>query len=272
MRKYLAFDIEIYNDIPKDATDWRMRTPLGISCIGSIVNARHTRYGNMCDPVAWRSIDPLHKQSSSDVIAGTKVAWHASSSTNERLSSGKAMSKQEVAQFVYYLQYMKKEGFTILTWNGLGFDFPILAEESGLHEECKELAVDHIDLMFHIFCALGHYLGLNTAAKGQGLEGKTEGMDGAKVPAMWRNGTAEDRLKVLEYVKQDVVTTLQVAEVCGTKGSLRWISRSKRVNHFDFENWLTVREAVKLPMPDTSWMTDPPTRMKFTTWIEEYLT
>lgn len=30
--KYLAFDIEIFKPIPKDAPDWKQHRPLGISC------------------------------------------------------------------------------------------------------------------------------------------------------------------------------------------------------------------------------------------------
>jgi hypothetical protein len=45
--------------------------------------------------------------------------------------------------------------YTIVTWNGTGFDFDILAEESGMLAECKGLAVNHVDMMFHVLCRLG---------------------------------------------------------------------------------------------------------------------
>ena len=40
------------------------------------------------------------------------------------------MSREEAAALVHYLEDRTKEGYTLLTWNGLGFDFDILAEES----------------------------------------------------------------------------------------------------------------------------------------------
>ncbi len=40
------------------------------------------------------------------------------------------MTLEEVAGLLQYLCKMAGEGYTILTWNGLGFDFDILAEES----------------------------------------------------------------------------------------------------------------------------------------------
>ena len=67
----------------------------------------------------------------------------------------------EVGSLVDYLACQVVAGYTILTWNGLSFDFNVLAEESGMHDECAELALNHVDMMFHIFCLRGHYLGLD---------------------------------------------------------------------------------------------------------------
>ena len=33
------------------------------------------------------------------------------------------------------------------------------------------------------------------------------------------------------------------------------------------EGWLTVEEALRLPLPDTSWMDEPWPREKFTGWM-----
>jgi len=50
------------------------------------------------------------------------------------------MRKPEVAALVRYLLDMADQGFTLLTWNGLGFDLPVLAEESAMLDECRRLA------------------------------------------------------------------------------------------------------------------------------------
>ena len=88
----------------------------------------------------------------------------------------------------------------------LGFDFDILAEESGMLEECRDLAVSHVDMMFHVFCQLGYGVGLDAAARGMELAGKSKGMSGVLAPVLWAEGRREE---VLEYVAQDVRTTLE---------------------------------------------------------------
>ena len=116
------------------------------------------------------------------------------------------MSREEAAALVEYLEAQTKQGYTVLTWNGLGFDFDVLAEESGMPGECRRLATNHVDLMFHVFCQLGHGIGLDAAARGMGIQGKPEGMSGAVAPVLWAAGRREE---VLAYVAQDVKTTLE---------------------------------------------------------------
>ena len=71
-------------------------------------------------------------------------------------------------------------------------------------EECRSLAKSHVDMMFHVLCQLGHGVGLDAAAKGMGLAGKSKGMSGAVAPVLWAEGRREE---VLQYVAQDVRTT-----------------------------------------------------------------
>ena len=74
--------------------------------------------------------------------------------------------------------------------------------------------------------------------------------------------------KSLPYVAQDARTTLEVAQACEGCGELRWIARSGKVRRMALgEGWLTVREALELPLPDTSWMDEPWPREKFTGWM-----
>ena len=92
------------------------------------------------------------------------------------------MDREELALMVRQLAAL--QGFTIVTWNGLGFDFDVLAEESGLPRECAETGLDHVDMMFHVLCKLGHPLGLDAAARGDEGGGQSRG-DG-------RRGSGED--------------------------------------------------------------------------------
>ena len=85
------------------------------------------------------------------------------------------MSQQEAVKLVEYLATQVRHGYTIVTWNGVGFDFDILAEESGMLDECRRLARDHVDMMFHVVCQLGFGVSLDSAARGMGMSGKRDG-------------------------------------------------------------------------------------------------
>ncbi|MHC4605233.1 MAG: hypothetical protein ACYS6W_18105 [Planctomycetota bacterium] len=88
-------------------------------------------------------------------------------------------------------------------------------------------------------------------------------MDGAIAPQLWINGEYH---RVLDYVSWDVKNTLGVAQAVEAAGRLNWTARSGRPNSWNCDHWLTVKEAMALPEPDTSWMTDPWPRSKFYEW------
>lgn len=234
--KYLAFDLEIANEIPEGETDWKAHRPLGITCAAAASS----------DGGLWN--------------------WWAHDGDGQFADR---MSPYQCMQMVEVLNRMTTGGgYTILTWNGLGFDFDVLSEESDLHDTCKELALNHIDMMFHFFASKGYPLGLDAAAKGMGLPGKPEGMDGAKAPVLW----PEDPHRVLSYCSLDVRNTLALAQAVDNAGYLGWTARSGRPNTWHRGNkWLTVKEALKLPTPDNSWMTDPWPRSKFHEWTGYYV-
>jgi hypothetical protein len=175
------------------------------------------------------------------------------------------MCRQEVQRLVNYLEKQVESGYTIVTWNGLGFDFEILAEESGMPENCRGLALDHVDMMFHALCRLGHGVSLDSAAKGMNLAGKDESLRGALAPQFWAEGR---RKEVLEYVAHDVEITLQLAEICGSRGFLRWVTHGGRKRKMPLPNgWLPVRLAKKLPRTGRSWMWPHWSRTRFTAWL-----
>ncbi len=106
---------------------------------------------------------------------------------------------------------------------------------------------------------------LDAAARGMGLAGKTKGMSGANAPVIWAEGGREE---VLKYVAQDVRSCMEVATACEALGALPWVARSGKVWTMRLPwGWLTVSEAVGLPLPDTSWMSEPWSRATFTEWM-----
>ncbi len=234
-RKFLAFDVEtaaVLTDV--QFQDWKRHRPLGLTCIA-----------------AWAS----------DAAAPT--LWDA------RQAGGGAagrMGTAQVVEFVKYLEQMAGQGYTLLTWNGLGFDWDVLAEESACLDICRALALDHVDMMFHVFCERGHPVALDKAAQGHGIAGKPPGMSGVKAPQMWADGRYQE---VLDYVVQDVRITLEVAAKCEEKSTFRWLTSKGSVSSMPLpKGWLTVKAARQLAIPDTSWMSSPIPRSRFTEWID----
>ena len=232
-RNFLACDIEIAKEFPDNMSDWKSNRPLGISCAATLTSDK-----------------------------SELTLWHGMTSEN---SPSSKMSKQDAIRLVEYLEDMTDRGYTTLTWNGLGFDYDILAEESGETQKCKDLARNHVDMMFHLLCVQGYPLSLANASKGMGLSGKLEGMNGALAPALWAEGNHQ---RVLDYVTQDVSLTLELAQKCEKVGSLSWVTRRGSTSQVRLpDGWLTVGEAEQLPNPDTSWMSDPLSRNGFTDWL-----
>lgn len=231
-QKLIAFDIEIAQSLPDGVEDWSHHRPLGISCAVTLISG-----------------EPA-------------ITWYGEKSIGDY---GERMNPTETQELVRYLQTQVEEGGKILTWNGLGFDFDILAEESGMLEECSALARQHIDMMFHVFCLKGYALGLDKAAKGMDLAGKTPGVTGDMAPKMWQAGQHE---QVLEYVEQDAQTLIDLWAAVDGLRVLRWISNRGYPQRLPLpKGWVTVDEAQKLPLPDTSWMSNPWTRSKFSGWL-----
>ncbi len=205
-RKYLAFDIEIAKVLPDDADDLKAHRPLGISCAAVLAEDED-------QPHLWYSND-----------------------TNG-LPAPK-MSRRDVGELVAFLMRQAASGYTILTWNGLSFDFDILAEEAGRLADCQQLAIDHVDMMFHVFCLKGFAMG-NTNT-------------------------------VLDYVVNDCKITLDVAKTSERRKRFAWVTRRGTESDFYLSGgrWKLSSEAIRLPQPDTSWMSEPPwPRSRFTSWL-----
>ncbi|MCJ7823640.1 MAG: ribonuclease H-like domain-containing protein, partial [Anaerolineales bacterium] len=199
-----------------------------------------------------------------------------SDSDQIKLWSGKPrLSREDARALVHELSDLAGAGYSIVTWNGCGFDFRVLAELSGLLEEASQLALQHIDLMLMVTFTKGWFLSLQKALEGAALPGKLKtvqlsdgtqisDMDGARAPALWAAGEYD---AVLTYLKQDVLQELKLAQAILREGRIRWISNAGKPQHVQFDRLLTVNECFDIPEPDTSWMTDPPSRNRFVDWM-----
>lgn len=235
--KLASFDIEIASVVPETVPDWSKVKGLGISCAA----------------IAFTDSDDVQ-------------AW----------DDKPRFTKQKSVDLVKRLMELCDQGYMLITWNGCSFDFRVLAEESGLIQQCGQLALNHVDMMLMVTFTKGWYLSLQAALEGAGLSGKlmtvqlSDGseihdMEGSKAPELWAAGEYE---AVMAYLKEDVVQLLKLAQAVDRRGRISWTSRSGNPQQIRFSKLLTVTECFGIPEPDTSWMSDPPTREQFIEWIE----
>ena len=230
-QRFVGFDLETAKPFP-EGEGWRDYRPLRITCAA-----------------IWQS-------------GKRHDVWYSKDDEGRPLDR---MTREDVARLVGRLQALTEMGYQLVTWNGLGFDFDVLAEESGRLDDCAALARQHVDMMIHLFCVKGYPLALATAAEHAGVEGKLDGMSGGDAVRLWAEGEHE---KVLQYVKQDARATALLARTCGEHGELGWISKAGLKQELKIPNgWLSVEDALALPEPDTAWMTDPLRRDGFAGWM-----
>ena len=230
-QRFVGFDLETAKPFP-EGSDWRDHRPLGITCAA-----------------IWQG------EERSDV-------WHSKDAEGRPLDR---MTREDAASLVKRLVALTDMGYTLVTWNGLGFDFDVLAEESGRLDDCVRLAKEHVDMMVHLFCVKGYPVGLAAAAEYVGIAGKFEGMSGVDAVQLWAGGEHD---KVLKYVRQDARITAMLARAAEDVGEIGWISKTGRKQELKIPSgWLSVEDALALPEPDTSWMTDPLRRDGFTGWM-----
>ena len=235
MMKFLAFDIETAKEVPGTDFQWKPHRPLGITCMASMSTGD-------AKPRVW-------------------CTRHADGTPASQ------MSRNDVAEFIRFVVQAQSDGVIPLSWNGLGFDLDVLAEESGLNAECIQLARTHVDMMFHVVCAKGFPVALANAAAGMRVPGKTAGVTGFDAPGMWKNGQFD---AVMEYVAQDVRVTMEVATAAIRRREFAWKTRKGTLSTLPLPaGWLSVEQALRLPLPDTSWMTTPLPRDSFTSWLHD---
>ncbi|MYH71336.1 MAG: hypothetical protein F4153_01955 [Acidimicrobiia bacterium] len=232
--RFAAFDLET-RELIDNKRHGLEKGALGVTCIGLMLTGQHTAE-------MWYGNEP-----------------------NEQIAS--QMSRDQLSKFVDRLKSLADDGFTIATWNGLSFDFRVLAAESGRYEDCRALALRHVDMMFNIFCEKGWPVGIAQVASGMGLRGKTQGMDGLEAVRIW-NEEPHRRQEVIHYAANDVHLTLELAELVSKQKVLRWSSLRGNPQQLSLpRGWLTCELADQLPEPDNSWMDDPLERSDFTDWF-----
>lgn len=236
--KLAAFDLEISKLLPAGEFDLKRHRPLGISC------------------AAVRLDD------------GRELVFQSTAGTT-------TMTIEGCQEVVAALHHLVQDGYTLVTWNGAGFDFDVLAEESSNYPVCIELAQQHVDMMLIVVALRGHFLGLDAAAKGMKVAGKLkqvrlrdgrmlDGLTGAMAPQLWSDG---EREAVLAYLSEDVRVTLELAQAMLIQRRLVWRSKRGDLNQCAIPKLYTVAECLQLPRPKTSDRFRPVDPRTVTAWM-----
>lgn len=232
MSKRLAFDIETANPAPGESVD--ASYDLGVTCAALCING-----------------------DDSDV-------WYGELS--------KPMTPAEVQDFCTELASYHSAGYRMVGINSTSFDWRVLAESAQdklTYRCCQELALDSFDPPLQLFCERGFIKGMDAIAKGFMLDAQKGELGGLEAIEAWKDGRAD---QVLEYAKQDALVTYQIAVACAEQHGIAWEKDGRVIKH----SWkrgrlLTVREMLRLPLPDVTWMKErgmkPWSRDRFTGWL-----
>ena len=212
----------------------------------------------------WRQYLPVGPACAGTSATNEEKVWYGYDSANETAT---AMTERDAAKLVDYLQQMTSDGYTIATWNGMGFDWPALAKQSRKLQECRQLALDHVDMMYQVLCTKGFCIKDESAAAGMRIPLKTGAEYDNDKPAQWSEDHPQTILVVCN-LRADLILRLSMEGQRTQR--LRWVSRNGRRNDMRLDGgWKTVREAREFPKPDTSLFHDPMPRSLFDEWLSE---
>jgi len=243
---FVGFDVEIAKPVP-DGPDILSHRP-GIAC-AAIAREGEGRASILFDPEA------------------SPVFFDPASKT---------MTREGALRILAALEEAAGRGDTLVTWNGAGFDFRLLADETGRRAECARLVMASVDMMFHVLCERGHPLSLDAALKGARLPSKMDQVtlrngeavhiSGVEAPTYWQAG---EYAAVAAYCAADAERTAALAAHCQRTRRLSWTSQKGRANDIYLRSgWLTVEQCLALPVPDTSWMANPIRREDVLAWTK----
>ena len=233
-RKYLAFCLTTIKEIPSGES-WRDHRPLGIACAAAYTP-------DYDHPITWKSLTP------------SGYIDHS-------------MTQEDIRKIVRNLESFVQEGYTILTWNGMASAFDILAEESGLPEECKNLALNHVDMAFHLHAQMGHSPDPASAVDAMNTKYMSPNLtqSGATATRTWSLRAHRD---TMEFITKDTQALLDLAVTAELAGHIKWNAHSGKPGIMELpDGWLQAVTAMELPAPNASRMDNLVPRSELTGWL-----
>ena len=228
----VAFDIETANIVDlAPGQDLDSAGPLDISCAAAVTDTGALRH------------------------------WYM---TDERGAPHGTLDEGTARDMLAWLREQQLAGAKVCAWNGLSFDLRWIAHAARDRKLAAEVALDLYDPMFQFMCQRGFPIGLASVGEALGV-GEKKLMSGADAPREWAEG---DRRKVLDYVAGDCRITESIVARIEELREVRWKTKKGTTSRESFPRLLKVRECLALPLPDTSWMSEPIPRSKFHAWLE----
>jgi hypothetical protein len=253
---YLYFDIE--TELPPE--DWDRRSKVGITCASALVVSDFEGEPVEAYTTWWAGMEQVPQndrflplRSGGEVDVGK---------TEELMAAGlllveSKMTPEEVELMFDNLLSLQASSppfgsNQLFTWNGVGFDFPIIASNiPHRREEIAAMALRSFDPCVQFMHTFGFPIGLDKVAQLMLGEGKPEGMDGKKAAQVWPIQAAE----VLHYVQNDVRILRMAVEAMMEARQVRWITRNGSERTRGLCGWHRINNLMKLSEPDRSWMT-----------------
>lgn len=164
-----------------------------------------------------------------------------------------------------WLREHQERGVQVCAWNGLSFDLRWLGHVADDMDLARAVALDLVDPMFQFFVQRGFPVGLARVADALGVP-EAKAMKGEDAPKHWAAGRHQ---LVLDYVAGDCRITEAVVARIEAERAIRWRTQKGTVQSEPVRELLSVRALLDAPLPDTSWMSAPLPRAKFTAWLTE---
>ena len=235
--KFIAFDLESPTLLSND-NEWATKAPLGI--------AMATMADMEFEVTAWLPREIKRRYSLK-------------------------LDIDELLEFAGDLLDYASDGYKIMTWNGLGYDFRLLCSE--LHhineyefeKDIMALAYSnqHYNLAYQMVAEMGFMCKLDNALKGMKLPQKTTGVSGSDVASLWL-GVHDQQEIAIDYGMNDAIITklLYDAVICHKR--LRYYTNSGDVYVWHMPHGLLdVVATSELPeLPKPYW-----TRNRFDGWL-----
>lgn len=188
----------------------------------------------------------------------------------------------EVEDMLKELLVLDELGYILTTCNGASFDFKqLMYSLPDYHHEIAQLCARHFDPTCVVLCRRGFPVGLDAMASYMVGEGKIHSttlndgitkatIEGVQAYDFWKRG---EREAVKTYLKGDVMQQLALAQAIRRTNTIKWQSKSGKLvsvraaTEKPTSGLMMVEEAIRLPVPNTSWMSEPIDRQASYRWI-----